>query len=201
MAPDQSAIEAEFLKQEISQLSTDIQGRYAHHYHFHYLVFILLGAISAAFLGVEAASARAYLALATPVVMSPLVLLMLKEHAYIDLRHRYLSAVVRPRVLELIAGEEGAPREHILGWYSWEERAVRLSGETSFIYGVFGIAEYVLPVFVSVSALVICPLLLANWSSIQVVLWWCDAGLVSTLILIVAVTRLYVPHLPKNPRQ
>lgn len=81
----QGESELKVLLQESQELSSEMQARYAHHYHFHYLVLLVVGALAAAFVALPVATSSVML-LAVPAVMSPLILLMLKEHAYMDLR-------------------------------------------------------------------------------------------------------------------
>jgi hypothetical protein len=125
------------LRDEYQRLSTEIENRYAHHYQFHYAVVVLFGALSAIYFGLTNPTAKAIVLLGVPVVLFPIILLMLKEHAYMDLRRHYITTVLRPQVLTLLyptVGDRLSSR--ILGWSIYEQEVIRGKGLPSVFFGV-----------------------------------------------------------------
>ncbi|HEV2855370.1 MAG TPA: hypothetical protein VHC97_21420 [Thermoanaerobaculia bacterium] len=201
--PDSSA-ELDLIRDESKELSAEIQSRYGHHYQFHYLIFVLTGALSAAYFALKTDSQRTGLLLAVPLLFAPVVLLMLKEHAYIDLRNAYRSRVLRPRLLAILGCRPEEPRaEAIVGWHSWEQQAIRRSFGPAAFFGLFALAEYLLPLAVSAACLAVTAPSRSTFIVGRVEIWWLDAGLLAGLLLLVLASRALGLHIPghRKPEQ
>ncbi len=192
------ADELTLLEAEYTRLTAEIQSRYLHHYYFHYLALVVLGA-AIALLAKDGISPTVLLAvfLVGPLVFLAVILLMLKEHAYMDLREHYIDRVLRPRAETLLGGAGSARRGRSpFAWYRWEKAAVRDLGANRALFGLFGAAEYLLPLILSAGSLFgAWTLLRVHWSAVAELLFAVDCVVALFGLLLVVLLRSRQPHL------
>lgn len=192
---DQSDVKSEEIKvllEEYKQLCAQVQARYAHRYHFHYLVFVVVGVLAGIYVRAPDQAHVLPLLLVAPTALCPIILLMVKQHAYIDLRYFYIERHIRPRLVELIGATP-----MLLGWNRFEQRLLRIEGAWVSWFRLYGLIDYVLPFLLSVYCLVAFIILKnGQWA------WWEQTSFVIdvTLLLITLIfwlgSRSAIPHLP-----
>ncbi|MCB1036867.1 MAG: hypothetical protein KDD47_23780 [Acidobacteria bacterium] len=194
--------ESTAIQKEYDRLTEEIRSRYVHHYHFHYVALVILGAaIAVLSRDIVPTPILEAVFLAGPFIFFPVIVLMLKEHAYMDLREHYIDSVLKPRLHELLGNAPAAaPRNRsLLGWHRWERFATRGTKGRKLLYGFFGFAEYLLPVFLSASSLVGSWVLMhSKWTRVTMVVFAIGVALVLGAILLIAFSRIAMPHLPEG---
>lgn len=184
------------IEKEFDRLTEEIRSRYNHHYHFHYIVLVVLG-IVAAVLTKENINEeiKIYVYLSLPIVISPIVLLMLKEHAYMDLREAYIENVLRKEISNLLKSNE-ADSVVPLSWFSWEQLVLSKSKKSFIIFGVYGLSEYMLPLLIMVLGVSLSVYNMASTSSIvPLLLLYIDLIVLAGICLFIVYFRVKLPHL------
>lgn len=183
------------LLEEYKQLSAQAVARYAHRYHFHYLVLIVVGALTSIYVGATDKAAATTFLLIGPTVFAPVILLMIKQHAYIDLRYLYIERCIRPRISQLLL-PSATSLPQILGWNAFEQKMLRGAGPIFSWSRFFAVVDYILPVLMCVYCLGGFVFLRNTpWPRWEVALFILDLALMVGAIAALLVSRLSVPHL------
>ena len=191
--------ELDILVEEFKRLNAETIARHAHRYHFHYLVFLIMGVVGAAYVGLGARDQEfTAILLFQPFLFFPIIILMLKEHAYVDLRTSYILNVLRPKMNSLLSTiSNGATDFHnTLAWDEFEQAILRKDRTRIFIFGVFAFAEYTLPFLFSVFAIVGVILLNKIWERWEFLIFGMDLLLVFGMPILWVASRWSSPHLP-----
>lgn len=194
--------EVNILLEEYKHLNAENQARHAHRYHFHYMVLVIIGAVTAAYIGINNDAFKSAIFLSLPIVFFPIIMLMLKEHAYIDLRISYIENVLRHRIRDLLnkASKPVHAYSHILAWQTYEQEVLRKDTVRFVIFGMFGLSEYFLPFILSVASMIIFISLNLNdeWKSWELIIFIIDSFLIIGAGVFLVVSRIRMPHIPKE---
>lgn len=183
--------ELSILRQEYVRVAAEIQARYNQHYHFHYMVLVILGVVSAAYFGLKEPATKSLVFLAGPYLMYPITILMLKEHMYMDLGDLYISSIIKPRAISLLAAiETDESKERILfQWYEFEQSSLRHK-KHALLFGFFSLGEYLLPLGFSVVFLTLFRIQVQTPSHLQIIVFWASVGTVVLILGLVVFIRI-----------
>ena len=166
------------------------------------MVLVIIGAVTAAYIGINNDAFKSAILLSLPIVLFPIIMLMLKEHAYIDLRISYIENVLRRRIRDLLNGTAKAAHDysHILAWQTYEQKVLRKDTIRFVIFGMFGLSEYFLPFLLSTASMIVFITLNLNdeWKIWEWVIFIIDAFLVIGAAVFLIVSRIWMPHIPKE---
>ncbi|MEQ1882457.1 MAG: hypothetical protein ABL878_15975 [Burkholderiales bacterium] len=190
--PDKGQEEIKVLLEEYKQLCAQAQARYAHRYHFHYLVLVIVGVLASVYIGAPDKTHVLPLLLIGPTALCPIVFLMVKQHAYIDLRYLYIEQQIRPRLQELIG-----TKATLLGWNLFEQRLLRMRGKWLPWFRLFSLADYVLPFLMVVYCLgAFVALKNEDWAGWERSFFAIDLTLLLITMIFWLGSRFAIPHLP-----
>jgi hypothetical protein len=182
-------------------ISDDISSRYSERYKIHALSITALGTLAVVMnvpLTLVPLQVKLFLLLFLPFLSTVIMMLMLKEHQYINMRDSYIEQVIWPQ----IKSQSTTP----LDWQLWQQFEQAQMGRTSnapkrwrkwSVFALLGAADYALPAFVTVAALVGYVLLSVRQSAeiepfllfLQLILFGCNALLFFVVCGITACLR------------
>ena len=195
--------EFQVLMEEYKRLNGEALARHAHRYHFHYIIIVIVVAAIAAYDRMPTSESKVTMLLLLPCMLLPIMVLMLKEHAYIDLRGSYIEHVLRPKIRQFLSDRSTHPKDytHVLSWQSYEQEALRSSVQRFLMFGLFGLAAYAIPFLVSALSLLGAMVVNDTWETWEKTMFAIDGLLVFFGACMLVVARVWMPHVPNEYRE